>query len=56
MFSQGCNQLMIRRKYATTFEGFKARIIFKITGIIIIQSINKFHFSRNINNLKINIT
>jgi len=46
---------MIRRNYAKSFEGFKTRILSKITGLTIIQFINKFHFNRNINNLKVNI-
>jgi len=46
---------MIRRNYAKYFEGFKTRILSKITTLTIIQFINKFHFNRNINNLKINI-
>ena len=54
-FSQLCDQFMIKRNYAKTFEGFKTRIISKITTVTIIQYINKFIFNRNINNLKISI-
>ena len=54
-FSQLCDQFMIKRNYAKTFEGFKTRIISKITTVTIIQYINKFIFDRNINNLKISI-
>ena len=56
LFSQLCDQFMIRRNYAKSFDGFKTRILAKITAMTIIQFINKFHFERNINNLKINIT
>ena len=56
IFSQLCDQFMIRRNYAKSFDGFKTRILAKITAMTIIQFINKFHFERNINNLKINIT
>lgn len=55
LFSQLCDQFMIRRNYAKSFNGFKNRILSKITAMTIIQYINKFEFNRNINNLKINI-
>jgi len=55
LFSQLCDQFMIRRNYAKSFNGFKTRILSKITAITIIQYINKFIFDRNINNLKISI-
>jgi len=55
LFSQLCDHFMIRRNYAKTFEGFKTRILSKITSLTVIQYINKFIFDRNINNLKINI-
>jgi len=56
LFSQLCDQFMIRRNYAKTFQGFKTRILSKITALTIVQYINKFEFNRNINNLKIQIT
>jgi len=55
LFSQLCDQFMIRRNYAKSFQGFKTRILSKITSLTIIQFINKFIFDRNINNLKISI-
>lgn len=55
LFSQLCDQFMIRRNYAKTFSGFKTRIISKITSLTIIQYINKVIFDRNINNIKISI-
>ena len=55
LFSQLCDQFMIRRNYAKSFQGFKTRILSKLTSLTIIQFINKFVFDRNINNLKINI-
>ena len=56
LFSQLCDQFMIRRNYAKTFEGFKTRILSKITALTMVQYINRFFFERNINNIKINIT
>lgn len=55
LFSQLCDQFMIRRNYAKSFEGFKTRILSKITTLTTIQYLNKFVFKRNINNLKINL-
>jgi len=55
LFSQLCDQFMIRRNYAKTFSGFKTRILAKITTLTTIQYLNKFVFNRKINNLKINL-
>lgn len=55
LFSQLCDQFMIRRNYAKTFLGFKTRILSKITTLTAIQYLNRFVFNRNINNLKINL-
>src|SRR5690606_23889993 len=41
LFSQLCDQFMIRRNYAKTFEGFKTRILAKITALTIVQFITK---------------
>lgn len=55
LFSQLCDQFMIRRNYAKTFTGFKTRILAKITAMTLVQFMNKFIFNRNINNIKIQI-
>ena len=52
IFSQLCDQFMIRRNYAKTFEGFKTRLISKITGYTILQYLNKFLNERPINHVK----
>ena len=52
LFSQLCDQFMIRRNYAKSFDGFKNRIISKIMALTVIQMINKLN-NGNINNLKI---
>lgn len=52
LFSQLCDQFLIRRNYAKTFDGFKTRILAKITALTLIQYINKFIFDRPINNIK----
>ncbi len=56
LFSQLCDQFMIRRNYAKSFDGFKTRILSKITALTVIQYINSFILNININNLKIKIT
>lgn len=56
LFSQLCDQFMIRRNYAKSFSGFKTRILAKITALTLVQFINKFDFNRPINNLKVPIT
>ena len=55
LFSQLCDQFMIRRNYAKSFDGFKARILSKIMDVTVIQLINKSN-NKNINNLKAAIT
>lgn len=52
LFSQLCDQFLIRRNYAKSFDGFKTRILAKITSLTLIQYINKFIFDRPINNIK----
>ena len=54
LFSQLCDQFMIRRNYAKSFDGFKNRILSKIMDLTLIQLINKLN-NRNINNLKTRI-
>ncbi len=51
LFSQLCDQFMIRRNYAKSFDGYKNRVLSKITSVTVIQMINKL-LNRNINNLK----
>tara|TARA_B100001778_G_scaffold132102_1_gene108773 strand:- start:132 stop:1010 length:879 start_codon:yes stop_codon:yes gene_type:complete len=55
LFSQLCDQFMIRRNYAKTFSGFKTRILSKITALTIVQFLNHFVFNRNLNIIKINL-
>ena len=55
LFSQLCDQFMIRRNYAKSFDGFKTRVLSKITAMTMIQYINKFIFDGKINNIKISI-
>lgn len=52
LFSQLCDQFMIRRNYAKSFDGFKNRVLSKMMALNVIQLINKLN-NRNINNLKI---
>jgi hypothetical protein len=56
LFSQLCDQFMIRRNYAKSFDGFRTRILSKISSLTLIQYLNKFVFNRPINHLKLNLT
>ena len=55
LYSQLCDQFMIRRNYAKTFQGFRTRILSKVTALTMIQYLNKFVFDRPINNIKVNL-
>ncbi len=55
LFSQLCDQFMIRRNYSKSFQGFKTRVLAKITALTLVQFINKYIFNRNINNIKTQI-
>ena len=52
LFSQLCDQFMIRRNYAKSFDGFYTRILSKITALTLIQWFNQQN-GNNINNLKV---
>ncbi len=52
LFSQLCDQFKIRNNCAKSFQGFKTRILAKITALTLVQFINKFIFDRPINNIK----
>lgn len=52
LFSQLCDQFMIRRNYAKTFTGFARRLTTKITALTIIQWAN-VKSDNKMNNLKI---
>lgn len=43
---------VIRRKYAKPFQGFKTKLLSKITGLTLLQYINKFLNDRPINHVK----
>jgi len=55
LFSQLCDQFKIRNNYAKFFNGFKTRVLSKITALTFIQFVNVFVFSRKMNRLKIEL-
>jgi hypothetical protein len=55
LFSQLCDQFMIKRNYAKSFKGFNTRILAKIAALTLVEFINKFIFDRSINNIKTQI-
>lgn len=52
LFSQLCDQFMIRRNYAKSFHGLASRILSKITAFTLLQYINKFITNRPLNHVK----
>ena len=55
LFSQLCDQFMIRRNYAKSFNGFSTRVLAKITALTMIQWSNQLSGNK-LNNLKIAIS
>ncbi|MBT3725264.1 MAG: IS982 family transposase [Gammaproteobacteria bacterium] len=55
LFSQLCDQFMIRRNYAKSFAGIARRVITKITSLTLIQWVNQREGNK-LNNLKIVIS
>jgi len=51
LFTEFCEQFMIRRNYAKFPDLYKIRILSKITAVMVIQMINK-SLNQNTNNLK----
>lgn len=52
VFSQLCDQFMIQRNYAKSFVGLKSRILAKITGLTILQFLNKFIYNKPVSRVK----
>jgi hypothetical protein len=55
LFSQLCDQFMIRRNYAKSFQGLSTRILSKLTALTLIQWLNQRN-GNHLNNLKIIIS
>ena len=55
LFSQLCDQFKIRNNYAKSFNGFKTRVLSKITALTFIQFVNVFVFNRKMNRFKIEL-
>lgn len=55
LFSQLCDQFKIRNNYTKSFDGFKTRILSKITALTFVQFVNVFVFNRKMNQIKIGI-
>lgn len=52
LFSQLCDQFMIRRNYAKSFQGLSTRILSKLTALTLIQWLN-LRNGNHLNNIKI---
>jgi len=51
LFSQLCDQMMIKRNYAKTFEGLSARVISKVAAVTALQNMNLKN-GRKLNHIK----
>jgi hypothetical protein len=52
VFSQLCDQFMMQRNYAKSFTGFKSRVLAKITGLTVLQFLNKFIYNKPVGRVK----
>jgi hypothetical protein len=52
VYSQLCDQFMMQRNYAKSFAGFKSRILAKITGLTVLQFLNKFIYNKPVGKVK----
>lgn len=52
VFSQLCDQFLMQRNYAKSFTGFKCRILAKVTGLTILQYLNKFIYQKPVSRVK----
>jgi len=52
VFSQLCDQFMIQRNYAKSFAGFKSRVLAKVTGLTVLQFLNKFSYNKPVSRVK----
>lgn len=52
VFSQLCDQFLIQRNYAKSFTGFKCRILAKVTGLTVLQFLNKFIYQKPVSRVK----
>jgi hypothetical protein len=55
LFSQLCDQFMVRRNYAKSFQGLATRVLSKLTALTLIQWLNRRN-GTHLNNLKIVIS
>lgn len=55
LFSQLCDQFMIRRNYAKSFSGIARRVVTKITSLTLIQWVNQREGNK-LNNIKVVIS
>ena len=52
VFSQLCNHFMMQRNYAKSFAGFKSRVLAKVTGLTVLQFLNKFIYTKLVGRVK----
>lgn len=52
VFSHLCDQFLIQRNYAKSFMGYKTRILAKVSGLTMLQYINKFITGKPVGQVK----
>jgi hypothetical protein len=52
VFSQLCDEFMMQRNYAKSFAGFKSRVLAKVTGLTVLQFLNKFIYNKPVGRVK----
>jgi hypothetical protein len=43
---------MMKRNYAKSFTGFKSRVLAKVTGLTVLQFLNKFIYNKPVGSVK----
>src|SRR5690606_38943864 len=52
LLSQACDQIMLRRTYAKSLDGFKPKILTQLTAMTEVQDSNNNRYNANTNNRK----
>jgi hypothetical protein len=56
VFSQLCEQFMMQRNYAKSFAGFRSRVLAKVSGLTVLQFLNKFVYNKPVGRVKHTLT
>jgi len=56
VFPQLCDQYMIHGNHAKSFTGLKSRVLAKVTGLTVLQFLNKFIYNKPVGRVKHSLT